>query len=82
MSFNMELADKLFPLKKSAKVLVEFTINKKGKIENINAKANKREMAVEAIRVLKRLPKLKKPGYKNGKPVNVPFGILMTLYFD
>ncbi len=81
MSFDLELADRLFPQDKTAKVLVAFTINKKGKIEKINAKANKREMAVEAIKVLKRLPKLKKPGTKNGKPINTDFSMEMTVYF-
>jgi Gram-negative bacterial TonB protein C-terminal len=65
MSFNMDLADKLFPQDKSTQFKVDFVINKKGKVENITAKAHKREIAVEAIRVLKRLPKLKKPGYLN-----------------
>ena len=81
MSFDLDLADRLFPQDKTAKVLVDFIINKKGKIEKINAKANKRDMAVEAIKVLKRLPKLKKPGTKNGKPIDTDFSMEMTVYF-
>lgn len=81
VSVNYELADKLFPLDKSTQFLVSFTINKKGKAENITAKAHKREMAAEAIRVLKRMPKLKLPGYENNKPVNTNFEMLMTIYF-
>ncbi len=81
VSINYELADKLFPLDKTTQFLVSFTINKKGKLENITAKAHKREMAAEAINVLKRMPKLKSPGYKNGKPTSVDMEILMTIYF-
>lgn len=81
VSVNYELADKLFPLDKSTQFHVSFTINKKGKLENITAKAHKREMAAEAINVLKRMPKLKKPGYLSGKPVDTEMSFLMTIYF-
>ncbi|WP_452231579.1 hypothetical protein [Lacinutrix sp. MEBiC02595] len=81
LGFNYELADKLFPLDESTQFLVEFTIDEKGKTKNITAKAHKKEIAAEAIKLLKRLPKMKKPGYLNGKPVAVPFRILMTIYF-
>lgn len=81
LSVNYELADKLFPLDKSTQFLVSFTINNKGKTEHITAKAHKKEMAAEAINVIKRLPKFKFPGYKNGKPVDTKMEILMTIYF-
>ncbi|MDO6596282.1 hypothetical protein Q4512_05100 [Oceanihabitans sp. 2_MG-2023] len=81
LSFNYELADKLFPQEESTQFLVEFIIDEKGKTKNITAKAHKKEIAAEAIKLLKRLPKMKKPGYLNGKPVAVPFKILMTIYF-
>lgn len=81
LGFNYELADKLFPLDKSTQFLVEFTIDEKGKTKNITAKAHKKEIAAEAIKLLKRLPKMKKPGLLNGEPVAVPFKILMTIYF-
>lgn len=81
VSVNYELADKLFPQDKSTQFQVKFTINKKGKLENISAQAHKREMAAEAIRVLKRMPKLKKPGFENSKPVDVDMQFLMTIYF-
>lgn len=81
LSVNYELADKLFPLDKSTQFLVNFTINKKGKAENITAKAHKKEMAAEVINVLKRMPKFKEPGYKDGKPVETEMQILMTIYF-
>ena len=81
LSFDGELASKLLPQAKTTKFQVNFIINKKGRAEKITAKAYNKDIAIEAINVLKRLPKLKKPGYKDGKPVNVPIGILMTIYF-
>lgn len=81
VSINYELADKLFPLDKTTQFLVSFSINKKGKLENITSKAHKREMAAEAINVLKRMPKLKSPGFENGEPVKTDMEILMTIYF-
>jgi len=81
MSFDMELANRLFPQENSTKFNVKFNINKKGKIENITAKAFKREIAVEAIKILKRHPKFKNPGLLNGKPVDTPFDLIMTIYF-
>ena len=81
LSFDIEMADKVLPQAKSTKFLVEFVIDKKGKIKDINAKANKREIAVEAIQILRRLPKLKTPGLKDSKPVDTPFRVLVTVYF-
>lgn len=81
VSFDTEMASKLFPQDQSTSFKVEFIINKKGKIENINAKAYKKEIAIEAIRVLKLLPKLKTPGFKNGKPIDTPFSFIMTVHF-
>jgi len=81
VSINYELADKLFPLDKSTQFEVSFVINEKGKAEDISAKAHKREMAAEAIRILKRMPKMKKPGSINGQPTKVPVKFLMTIYF-
>lgn len=81
MSYDIEIASHALPKEKSTKFLLEFTINKKGKIENINAKANHKAIAIEAIKVAKRLPKFKEPGTSNGVAVDTPFSMLMTLYF-
>lgn len=81
VSFDYEMADKAFPLEKSTRFKADFIINKKGKVEQITAKANHKAVAIEVIKLIKRLPKFKKPGYKNGEPVNVPFSVLMTVYF-
>lgn len=81
MSFDIEMASRALPLEKSTQFLLEFTINKKGKIENINAKANHKAIAIEAIKVAKRLPKFKEPGIWEGVAVDTPYKLLMTLDF-
>ena len=81
MSVNTELANKLFPTSKTTQFQAIFTVDKKGNLKNITAKAHKREMAVEVIKVLKRMPKLKLPATRNGKPIEFQFSQLMTIYF-
>lgn len=82
MSFDIEMASRAMPLEQSTQFLLEFTINKKGKIENVNAKANHKAIAIEAIKVAKRLPKFKEPGFLEDVAVDTPFSLLMTLYFQ
>ncbi|MBC2846336.1 hypothetical protein [Winogradskyella flava] len=81
MSFDTGIADVALPLEKSTQFRLDFIINKKGKVEQVNAKANHRAIAIEAIRVTKRLPKFKKPGTENDEAVDTPFSMLMTIYF-
>lgn len=75
-------ADKLFPTERSTKFQTNFVIDKKGHIKDIEVKAHKREMAILATKAFKQLPKMKTSGTINGYPVDVPFGFMMTLYFD
>jgi hypothetical protein len=82
MSYDIQLASRALPTEKSTQFLLEFTINKKGKIENVNAKANHKAIAIEAIKVAKRLPKFKEPGLWEGVAVDTPYSLLMTLYFN
>lgn len=81
MSFDTEMASRVLPLERSTQFLLEFNINKKGKIEHVNAKANHKAIAIEAIKVAKRLPKFKAPGTTDGQPMDTPFKLLMTIYF-
>ncbi len=81
LNFDVEMASMLFPNDRSTQFQVDFIINEKGKIEKVNAKANHKAVAIEAIKVAKRLPKFKSPGLLNGKPVKTPFSLLMTVYF-
>lgn len=82
LSFDYDMADRVFPLEQSTQFQVDFIINKKGKVEQVTAKANHRAVAIEAIRIAKRIPKFKLPGTKNGEPVSTPFSLLMTVYFQ
>jgi len=81
LSFDYDIADRALPTEKSTRFLLEFTINKKGRIENVSAKANHKAIAIEAIRVAKRLPKFISPGKLNGEPTDTPFSLEMTIYF-
>ena len=38
-------------------------------------------MAKEVIKILRRLPKFKKPATLNGSPIDYNYSYLMTLYF-
>ena len=79
VSFNYELADKVFPTDLTTKFQVEFTINKKGKTEQINVKAHHKAIAIDVIQLIKRMPKFKVPGTENGKLVSTSFSALMTV---
>jgi len=79
VSFDYELADKVFPTDLTTKFLVEFTINEKGKTEQINVKAHHKAIAIDVIQLIKRMPKFKVPGTNDGKPVSTKFSALMTV---
>lgn len=79
---TIDEAERLFPTDRSTQFEANFVIDKKGQIKDIQVKAHKREMAALVIYALKQLPKMKAPGTLNGKPIDVPFKFLMTLYFD
>ncbi|MBF8150200.1 hypothetical protein ITJ86_09845 [Winogradskyella sp. F6397] len=79
VSFNYELADKVFPTELNTNFQVEFTINKKGKTEQINVKAHHKAIAVDVIQLIKRMPKFKAPGTRNGEAVETHFRALITV---
>lgn len=81
LSYDYYVADHALPLEKSTKFQLNFTINKKGKVENVKAKANHKAIAIEAIKTAKRLPKMKEPGYKNKVAIDTQMRITMTIYF-
>lgn len=69
----------MFPTELTTKFYVEFTINEKGRTEQINVKANHKAIAVDVIQLIKRMPKFKVPGTQNGKPLETTFSALMTV---
>ena len=81
VSFDYEMTNRVFLTKKTTKFQLDFYINNKGKAEHINAKAEHKAIAIEAIRLIKRMPKLKKPGTLNGEIINTPISLTMTIYF-
>jgi len=79
VSINYELADKALPTALTTKFFVEFTINKKGRTEQINVKAHHKAIATDVIQLIKRMPKFKTPGTSNGEPVETRFNALITI---
>jgi len=65
--FNVSLAGDL-GLDGLQKIAIKFNINQEGNIVDVVASAPHPRLEKEAIRVIKKLPKIK-PGYVNGKPV-------------
>ncbi|WP_242083243.1 energy transducer TonB [Aestuariivivens sediminis] len=53
---------------------VIFKVNKKGEIVDVRVRGLTNELEIEAIRVLKMLPKLE-PGFQRGRPVTVPYSL-------
>lgn len=81
LSYDLDIADRALPLEKKTQFEVSFVVNKKGKVEKVNAKANHRAIAIEAIKTAKRLPKFKSPGKVNGVEADTPMTMTMTIYF-
>lgn len=72
-NFNIKMVSKLGLKPGVKRIFVFFKINKKGNIIEINARGPHKALEDEAIRVIKTIPKLKKPGYQRGEPVIVPY---------
>jgi periplasmic protein TonB len=73
--FNSDLASDLGLTPGSIqRIFVMFKIDKNGNITNIKARAPHKKLQVEAIRVIKLLPKMT-PGRQRGKPVGVSYGL-------
>ncbi|MBV7269377.1 energy transducer TonB [Winogradskyella luteola] len=74
-NFNPNLASKLGLSPGVKRIFVMFKIDKKGNVTNIVARGPHKALEEEAIRVIKKIPKLKKPGYQRKKPVIVPYAL-------
>ena len=73
--FDADLANKLGLNPGLHRISVMFNVNKKGRIDNIFARGPHPALEEEAIRVINKIPRLKKPGYQRGEPVSVKFAI-------
>ena len=74
-NFNIKLASTLGLPEGIVRIHVMFKVDKKGRITGIKARAPHKALEQEAIRVIQKIPKLKKPGYQRNKPVIVPYAI-------
>ncbi len=73
--FNTRLAKRLSLPEGNVKIQIYFKINRKGKVVAIKASAPHRKLEKEAVRVIKLLPDMVKPGFHKGKPVTVPYAL-------
>ncbi len=72
-NFDLSFAGKL-GLKGQQKIEVMFTINKMGRVTNIQAKGPHRSLEKEAQRVMKTVPRMI-PGEQHGEPVGILYSL-------
>lgn len=80
-NFNTSLLKNIDSLEEHIEIIVTFTINKYGKVVNINAETPFDKLKQEAIRVVKLFPILT-PGWQRGKFVSVPYSLPIKLEVD
>ena len=73
--FNTKIVNGLGIPDGPVRINLVFKINKEGKIEDARARAPHPVLEEEAIRVIKLIPQLDKPGYVRGNPVTVPYAL-------
>lgn len=76
-NFDAELANELGLSPGKKRIYVQFKIDKDGSITSINARAPHPRLKKEAIRIAKKLPRMK-PGKQRGKPVRVGYTLPIT----
>ncbi len=64
------------------KIYANFKVNKKGKLEDIKANADHVVLEKEAVRVIKKISKMTRPGIVRGKPVSVPYALPIAFLVD
>ncbi len=75
--FDAELANELGLSPGKKKIYVQFKIDKDGSITGINARAPHPRLKKEAIRIAKKIPKMK-PGRQRGRAVRVGYTLPIT----
>jgi protein TonB len=76
--FNSSMLNELGLSSGRKRIFVGFNINRKGELENINARAPHPDIKKEAIRIMNQLPKMK-PGVHKDKVVIVRYSIPFTV---
>jgi len=74
-TFNARMAYDLGLPPGRVRINVIFKINKEGKVIDVKARAPHPALETEAIRVIKLIPDMDKPGFQKGKPVIVPYAL-------
>jgi len=74
-NFNLKLAGRLKLPPGLIRIHAIFKIDKKGKVIDVRARGPHPKLEDEAIRVIKKIPKLKSPGYFRNQRVIVPYSI-------
>jgi len=75
--FDGSLANQLGLSKGKKRIIVLFSIDNKGNVSNINARAPHPTIQKEVINIIRELPKMT-PGNQRGKPVGVKFSLPIT----
>ncbi|MFI1771932.1 energy transducer TonB [Thalassobellus citreus] len=81
-NFNIKIANKIGLPDGLVKINVIFKIDKYGKVTGIRSSAPHYELEKEAIRVIKLIPDMERPGIQRGKPVTVPYSIPINFMVD
>ncbi len=76
-NFDAELANELGLAPGKKRIYVQFKIDKDGSITSVNARAPHPRLKKEAMRIAKKLPKMK-PGRQRGKAVRVGYTLPIT----
>ncbi|WP_190811055.1 energy transducer TonB [Flagellimonas sp. S3867] len=71
---NFKYPQTALEMRISGKVFVQFDINSKGEVSNIQKRGPDRLLEKEAVRIIASLPKVK-PGIQRGKPTKVRYAI-------
>ncbi|HET8837747.1 MAG TPA: energy transducer TonB [Flavobacteriaceae bacterium] len=77
MKFNSDAMKNLIR-GKEYRTIVNFLVDKKGKITDVSAKGPNSEMEKEAVRIIKKLPRML-PGEQEGKKVKVQYSLPIIL---
>lgn len=81
LNFNTDIVYRSGIPSGPVKISVVFKINKDGYIEDIQARSKHKILEVEAIRVIRLIPRMK-PGMQLGKPVSVPYALPILFMVD
>ncbi|QRM89157.1 hypothetical protein FG167_07890 [Lacinutrix sp. WUR7] len=80
-NFNKKLA-RTIGLEGKVKILVQFIVDKEGKIFGVKTRSSYAILSNEAKRVIEEIPDLESPGYLDGKPILIPYGFPISFEIE